>query len=78
MAQIDEKQVMIVRQSSAKLAQEFLFYKVGGNYCMNELISTAELLTDWVLNGKTDDVKIRATNLDRYIENKKNKNKNNQ
>jgi hypothetical protein len=60
------------------VAQEFLFYKIGGNYGMNELISTSELITDWVLNGKTDDVKIRISNFDRYLENKKNKNKNNQ
>jgi hypothetical protein len=71
MGQIDEKQLMIVRQSSVKVAQEFLFYKVGGNYGMNELISTAELITDWVSMGKTDDIKIRISNLDRYLENKK-------
>lgn len=72
MAQVDDKQVMIVRQSSIKVAQDFLCCKSGTKYGMNELISTADLITEWVLNGKTDTVKLRATNLDKYLTNKNN------
>lgn len=67
---MEDKQIMIVRKSSLKVAQEFLCCKLGDKYSATELIKTSELLTDYVMKGYTDDVKKRTNNLDKYLKEK--------
>lgn len=66
---MEDKNVQIARQSSLKVAQEFLCCKQV-NFTLEELIQTSDLITTWVTNGKTDDVKSRIKKFDDYFQKK--------
>lgn len=63
---IGSKDVLIIRQSSLKIAQEALCCKMNGNYSLNELIKTTDILVDYCLYGY-DEVKERVNKFDKYV-----------
>lgn len=65
------KDEQIIRQSSLKVAQEALCCKMNGNYSLNELIKTTDILVDYCLYGY-DEVKDRINKFDKYVAKKNN------
>lgn len=62
----DQRQLLIVRQSSLDRALEY-FRDCGKCPTPIELMRTAELFKDFVYNGTPQDVRDRASNLERRL-----------
>ena len=73
----NSKDLQIARQSSLKLAESTLNWKVKNNYSVHEMLKLSEIITEYVLNGTTDDVIDKAKIFDKYINEKMEKIKNN-
>ena len=73
----NSKDLQIARQSSLKLAESTLNWKVRNNYSVHEMLKLSEIITEYVLNGTTDDVIDKAKIFDKYINEKMDKMKNN-
>ena len=73
----NSKDLQIARQSSLKLAETTLSWKVKNNYSVHEMLKLSEIITEYVLNGTTDDVINKAKIFDKYINEKMEKIKNN-
>ncbi len=73
----NSKDLQIARQSSLKLAESTLNWKVRNNYSVHEMLKLSEIITEYVLNGTTDDVINKAKIFDKYINEKMEKIKNN-
>ena len=69
----NSKDLQIARQSSLKLAESTLNWKVRSNYSVHEMLKLSEIITEYVLNGTTDDVIDKAKIFDRYINEKMDK-----
>lgn len=66
----EQKQLMIVRQSSLNRAIEYCqLNNISAN--LSELTGISEALTNYVLNGKTDIVKNNLKTIDNYFKEKK-------
>ena len=66
----NSKDLQIARQSSLKLAETTLSWKVKNNYSVHEMLKLSEIITEYVLNGTTDDVIDKAKKFDKYINDK--------
>lgn len=66
----NSKDLQIARQSSLKLAESTLIWKVKENYSVHEMLKLSEIITEYVLNGTTDDVIDKAKKFDKYINDK--------
>ena len=66
----NSKDLQIARQSSLKLAESTLNWKVRNNYSVHEMLKLSEIITEYVLNGTTDDVINKAKIFDKYINEK--------
>ena len=66
----NSKDLQIARQSSLKLAESTLIWKVKENYSVHEMLKLSEIITEYVLNGTTDDVINKAKIFDKYINEK--------
>ena len=73
----NSKDLQIARQSSLKLAETTLSWKVKNNYSVHEMLKLSEIITEYVINGTTDDVINKAKIFDKYINEKMEKIKNN-
>ena len=73
----NSKDLQIARQSSLKLAESTLNWKVRNNYSVHEMLKLSEIITEYVINGVTDDVIDKAKIFDKYINEKMDKMKNN-
>ena len=73
----NSKDLQIARQSSLKLAESTLIWKVKENYSVHEMLKLSEIITEYVINGVTDDVIDKAKIFDKYINEKMDKMKNN-
>ena len=69
----NSKDLQIARQSSLKLAETTLSWKVKNNYSVHEMLKLSEIITEYVLNGTTDDVINKAKIFDKYINEKMDK-----
>ena len=69
----NSKDLQIARQSSLKLAETTLSWKVKNNYSVHEMLKLSEIITEYVINGTTDDVINKAKIFDRYINEKMDK-----
>ena len=69
----NSKDLQIARQSSLKLAETTLSWKVKSNYSVHEMLKLSEIITEYVINGTTDDVINKAKIFDRYINEKMDK-----
>ena len=69
----NSKDLQIARQSSLKLAESTLIWKVKENYSVHEMLKLSEIITEYVLNGTTDDVIDKAKIFDKYINEKMDK-----
>ena len=61
-----DTQTQIVRQSSLKFVNEYvsmLDQPIG----MYETVAVAEIITDYVLNGRTTEVNTRLKNFDKFL-----------
>ena len=70
----DAKQVMIVRQSSLKMAQE---WAQSCGYCLDlvELVTLSEVISDYVIDGPQKGVMDRIRSVKTHFINKSNENK---
>lgn len=71
---VDDKQIMIIRQSSIKAVTEF--YNCKKELTINQLIGISELLTEYVIDGVTDEVKDKSKKLDKFFKEQNNKDNN--
>ena len=61
-----DTQTHIIRQSSLKFVNEYMAL-VGTPLGMFETVTLAELITDYVLNGRTKDINDRLKNFDKFL-----------
>lgn len=68
-----DKQKMIIRQSSLNRAIELFDINCYSSVTVNEITALAEVLTNYVCNGKTEDVKNDIDKMDKYLTKKEKK-----
>jgi hypothetical protein len=61
-----DTQIHIIRQSSLKFINDYMTL-VGTPLGMFETVTLAELVTEYVLNGRTKEVNDRLKNFDKYL-----------
>jgi len=62
----EKRQLYIVRQSQVERAIEY-WTLIGKQPSSIELLSTADLFTEYIFNGVTDNIKARTKKLDSVI-----------
>ena len=65
----DPKQVIIVRQSSLKVVTDYL-RMIGSPMKFKEVVGMADVLTEYVMNGRTKEVMSKLDKIDSFIENR--------
>lgn len=65
----EARQTYIIRQSQMERALEYYKF-IGVKPTLLELVSTAELMKNYILEGTTPDVKTHIKKFDNYVESK--------
>lgn len=65
---MDEKSLQIARMNSITQSREWLSCRTNCNFSAREWLRTASLITDYIIEGESDNVKSRIKKLDEFID----------